>query len=333
MAGTQPEWWVSNCKARADRGIGIFVDELERFAAAVSDPRCAAVAGRVGIPLRAAVSGRRGVGRSTVARALARAGVRVTTVADADVDVVVVADAVKPEDRAAIAATGRPVLAVLNKADLVSTTAAGRHRNGPTAAARARCAQLSSRAGASVEPMIGLLAVAALDDRHWAELQAVAAGQTASSRRLMATLDAFGVRQATAAIRRGAARADVEALLRALSGIDSVVAKIDALGAQLRYRRVLAAVAELETMAVTDRRIGEFLAHDDTVVARMRAAVDAVESAGLEVDRGDTADAHLRRATHWQRRRRGSASGVERACGADIVRGSLRLWSKAGGAV
>jgi hypothetical protein len=225
------------------------------------------------------------------------------------------------------------VLAVLNKADLVSTTAPGRHRNGPTAAARTRCAQLSSRAGTPVEPMVGLLAVAELDDRLWAELQAVAAGQTNASRRLIATLDAFGVRQATAAIRRGATRADVEALLRGLSGIDDVVAKIDGLGAQLRYRRVLDAVAELETMAVTDPRIGEFLARDDTVVARMMAAVDAVESVGIEVDRGHTADAHLRRATHWQRHRRGSASGVERACGADIVRGSLRLWSKAGGSV
>jgi hypothetical protein len=259
--------------------------------------------------------------------------VSVTTTADADLDVFVVADAVKPEDRATIAATGRPVLAVLNKADLVSTTATARHRNGPTVAAQARCAQLSSRAGIPVEPLVGLLAVAELDDGLWAELQQVADGQTAVSRRLMATLDVFGVRQATAAIRRGSTRAAVEALLRALSGIDDVVAKIGMLGAQLRYRRVQAAVAELETMAVTDRRIGEFLAHDDTVVARMMAAVDAVVSAGMEVDHGKTADAHLRRATNWQRQRRGSATGIERACGADIVRGSLRLWSKAGGSV
>ena len=299
----------------------------------VSDPRCAAIAGRLATPLRVAVSGRRGVGRRTVARALAHAGVTVATTADADVDVVVLAEAVKPEDRAAIVASGRPALAVLNKADLVSTTAPGRHRNGPTAAARARCAQLSSRTGTPVEPLVGLLAVAALDDGLWAELQAVAAGRTAVSRRLMTTLDAFGVRQATAAIRRGASRADVEALLRGLSGIDDVVAKIGVLGAQLRYRRVSAAVAELETMAVTDRRIGEFLMRDDTVVARMMAAVDAVESAGMAVDRADTPDAHLRRATHWQRRRRGRAAGIERACGADIVRGSLRLWSMAGGSV
>jgi hypothetical protein len=283
--------------------------------------------------MRVAVSGRRGVGRTTVARALARAGIAVTTRSEADLDVYVLAETVKPEDRAAIGAAARPMLAVLNKADLVSTSASGCYPDGPTVAARVRCAQLSAHAGTPVEPLVGLLAVAALDDTSWAGLRALADGQTAGRRRLMETFDTFGVRQATAAIRRGATRTGVEALLRGLSGIDDVVAKIGVLGAQLRYRRVLDAVAELETMAVTDRRISEFLAHDDTVVARMMAAVDAVESNGAKVDLGDTADAHLRRATHWQRHRRGPAPAIERACGADIVRGSLRLWSKAGGSV
>ena len=86
-------------------------------------------------------------------------------------------------------------------------------------------------------------------------------------------------------------------------------------------------------MAVADRRIGEFLTRDDTVVARMMAAVDVVEAVGMNVDRDDTAAAHLRRATHWQRHRRGPAASIERACGADIVRGSLRLWSTVGGSV
>lgn len=273
-----------------------------------------------------AIAGRRGVGRTTVGRALARAGVAVTTPADADLTVHVVADAVKPEDRAAIAATARPLLVVLNKADLIATT-------GPTVAARARCRLLAARAGTPVEPLVALLAVTVLDDTHWAELQAVAAGRAAVSRRLLAALDTFGIRQATAAIRGEATRADVEALVRRVSGIDNVVAKLGALGAPLRYRRVLNAVAELETMAVTDRRIGEFLAHDDTVVARMADAVEAVEAVGMRVDRADTADAHLRRATLWQRHRRGPAAGIERACGADIVRGSLRLWARAGGVV
>jgi hypothetical protein len=280
-----------------------------------------------------AVTGRRGVGRSTVARALTCVGLAVTPPADADVNVHVLADAVKPEDRAAIEAAERPVLAVLNKADLIATTAPGRHPDGPTSAARNRCAQLSAHAGVPIEPLIGLLAGTVLDDASWQGLQALAGGQsvdTAIRARLTVALDAFGIRQAIAAIRRGATRGDVDALLCRLSGIDDVVDKV---GAHARYRRVRDAVAELETIAVTDRRISEFLAHDDTAVARMMAAVEVVEAVGITVDRDDSAAAHLRRARHWQRYRRGPAAGTERACSADIVRGSLRLWSTVGGSV
>jgi len=106
----------------------------------VSDPRCIAIARRLATPLRVAVSGRRGVGRSTVAHALAQAGnlrgtITLTISSAADVDLYVLADAVKPEDRAAIAAATRPLLAVLNKADLIATTESGCHPHGPTTAA------------------------------------------------------------------------------------------------------------------------------------------------------------------------------------------------------
>jgi ParB-like chromosome segregation protein Spo0J len=183
--------------------------------------------------------------------------------------------------------------------------------------------------------VVGILAVDSLDDALWSTLRALAAGHPIDAelrRRLTDTLDKFGVAQAIAATRRGATRADVVALLRRLSCIDEVVDNIEALGAPARYQRVLDAVAELETLAVTDRRIREFLSRDDTVVARMMAAVDVVEAVGMDVDRGDTAAAHLRRAVHWQRYRRGPVAATHRACGADIVRGSLRLWTKAGGA-
>jgi hypothetical protein len=308
----------------------------------VSDPRCTAIARRLATPLRVAVSGRRGVGRRTFARALAQAGdlrgtITLTRASDADVDLYVLADAVKPEDRVAIGAATRPMLAVLNKADLIATTESGCHPHGPTTAARSRCVQLSARASTSIEPVVGILAVDdLLDDARWAGLQRLAAGHPVDAelrRRLLDTLDGFGIAQATAAIRRGATRADAAALLRSLSGIDEVVDKIEALGAPVRYRRVLDAVAELETLAVADRRISEFLCRDDTVVARMMAAVDVVEAVGMDVDRCDTAAAHLRRAVHWQRYRGGPVARTHRACGADIVRGSLRLWTKAGGVV
>jgi hypothetical protein len=265
-----------------------------------------------------------------------RGTITLTTSSAADVDLYVVADAVKPEDRAAIGAVRRPLLAVLNKADLIATTKSGRHPHGPTNAARARCVQLSARAGTSIGPVVGILAVDGLDDALWSALRELAGGHPVDAelrRRLMDTLDEFGVAQAIAAIRRGATRADVVALLRGLSCIDEVVDKIEALGAPVRYQRVLDAVAELETLAVIDRRIREFLSRDDTVVARMMAAVDVVEAVGMDVDRGDTAAAHLRRAVYWQRYRRGPVAATHRACGADIVRGSLRLWTKVGGAV
>jgi hypothetical protein len=292
--------------------------------------------------LRVAVAGRRGVGRRTVAHALTLAGglsgtIVVTPSSDADLDVYVLAEVAKPEDLNALSMARRPVLAVLNKADLIATTASGCHPNGPTIAARARCAQLSVHAGTPIEPLVGILALEDLvDDAVWAGLQTLAGAHPVDAnvrRLLIGALDEFGLGQATIAIRRGATSADVGALLRSLSGIDEIVGKIEALGAQVRYQRVLDAVAELEKLAVTDRRIGAFLSHDDTVVARMMDAVDVVEAIGIEVDRRDTAEAHLRRAVHWQRYRHGPVAGAHRACGADIVRGSLRLWTKVGGAV
>jgi hypothetical protein len=337
------------------QGHQIFADELERFGAEVSGIR--AVAARLAAPLRVAVSGRRTVGRSTVTRALARAagsggGITVTTRQDADLEVYVIAEVIKPEDRDAIAAAPRPVLAVLNKADLIGAAQQQAHIHGPTSAARARCARLSALVGVPVEPVVGVLAVAAvddlLDDALWTALQVLAtrpadldspdifaAGEhpvpAEIRRRLLDILDLFGITQAVAAIRRGATATDTRVLLRRLSCIDGVIDKIGTVGAQVHYLRVLDAVAELETMAVTNRKVGEFLARDDTVIARMAAAVDVVEAAGMTVDRCDNAAAHLRRAVGWQRYRRGPAAGMHRACGADIVRGSLRLWSKAGG--
>ncbi|UQX10859.1 hypothetical protein [Candidatus Mycobacterium methanotrophicum] len=320
-------------------GYQVFLDELERFAAEAGDSRCAAIATPLAAPLRVAVSGRRGVGRNTVVRALARAAdwretITMTTSPRADVAVYVVAEVVKPEDRAAIAASARPLLAVLNKADLIATTQPGRHPDGPTNAARVRCTRLSARTGLRIEPVVGLLAVAALDDlvddTMWAALQALASRTGPVAARLLDTLDVFGVEQAVAAIRRGATRDQTRAVLRQLSCIDDVVDSIESIGAPVRYQRVLDAVAALQTLAVTDRRVGEFLCRDDTVVARMAAAVDVVEAAGVKVDRCDSAAAYLRRAVSWQRYSRGPVARLHRACGADIVRGSLRLWSKAG---
>jgi hypothetical protein len=312
-------------------GHRLFADELASFAVEVGEPRLTAIAQRVVAPLRVGVQGRRGVGSSTVAHALTAAGLTVTAPpAIPEVVVHVIAEVVKPEDQAAVAAAGRPVLVVLNKADL-----AGR-----------RCAELAKRAGALMAPMVALLAVAALDDVLWAALGCLADQpadlrspdafladahpvSTATRRRLLKTLDLFGIRLVVACSQRGDCEAAIDALLRRASGVDAVVDQLNTLGAQARYRRVLDAAAELETLAVTDCRISDFLRGDDTVVGRMAAAVDVVEASGLDVDPCDEAAAHLRRAVHWQRYGRGPASALLRSCGADIARGSLRLWVRA----
>lgn len=350
------------------QGHQSFVDELARFAEGLGDPRVAAIARRTAAPLRVVVRGRRGVGRRTVARALDRAGSASGISAEvqapssapdpgADAVVYVVAEVVKPEDAHAVAVAEHPVVAVLNKADL-----SGRGGDGPVAAARARCADLSALIGAPMEPMIGLLAVAldGLDDGLWVALSTLATHPGAAAcldgsfagflatggpvptdvrQRLLNTLDLFGTALAIAAIRQGRTAAQVRTLLRRMSGVDAVLANLGALGAEVRYQRVLHAAAELEALAAAGGTLGEriegFLSRDDTVVARMAAAVDLAEAAGLDADDSGSADtdrdpaAHLPRAVRWQRYSRASASELHRACGADIARGSLRLWSQA----
>lgn len=357
------------------QGHQSFVDELARFAAGHADPRLTAIAQRSAAPLRVVVRGRRGVGCRTVRRALDGAGraagivvVHPGTERDVDAVVYVITEVVKPEDTQAIAQVsraGRPVLAVLNKADLAGSLS-GRGGDGPIAAARARCTELSALIGVPMEPMTGLLAVAALDDldsAQWTALSGLAAHPgtacfdgsfaaflaadapvpTEVRQRLLDTLDLFGTALAVAAFRQGRTPAQVLTLLHRMSGVDAVVAQIGALGAEARYQRVLDAVAELEALAAAGGTLGErisgFLSRDDTVVARMAAAVDLAEAAGLQpgdpqhLDANRDPSAHLPRAVWWQRYSRASASELHRACGADIARGSLRLWSQACGSL
>jgi hypothetical protein len=313
-------------------GYRLFADELAWFAAELPEPRLAAIAQRIVAPLRVAVRGRRSVGVNRVTQALTAAGLSITAATEsAEVVVHVIAEVVKPEDRDAIAAARRPVLVVLNKADL-----SGSH-----------CAEFAELTGTPTTPMVALLADAALDGVLWAALRSLADRpadlrsrerfvaqphpiSTATRRRLLETLDLFGIALAVAALRQGASEAATAVLLRRASGVDEVVNELDNLGVEARYRRVLDAGAELEALAVTDERISELLCSDEMVIARMTAAVDAVELTGLRVGFCDDEDAHLRRAVHWRGYSRGAASAVHRSCGADIARGSLRLMGRAG---
>jgi hypothetical protein len=149
-------------------------------------------------------------------------------------------------------------------------------------------------------------------------------------------LDLFGIANAVAAVSDGADPAALAALFRQLSGVNSVIAEIDRVGALPRYRRLIDALAPLVGQSVGPRgaRVAEFLAGDAVVLARRAAAADVLTAAG-EIPAGESPDdsggpdAALRRAISFQRYARGPVAVLHRACGADIVRGELRLWRRA----
>lgn len=294
---------------------------------------------RVSAPLYVAVLGRDGVGRGTVVSALASAGVAVTPDdAAADVRVVVIAETLKPEDHAMLR-SDRPTLVVLNKADLT-----GFCGDGPLTLAHRRAGEYRASTGVPTVPMVALLAIADLDGELISALHTLVsqpADLTSTDAfvqsphllprdvrlRLLDTLDRFGIAHAVVAIGEGTATATLPALLRRLSQIDRVVAHIEAAGAPLRYRRVLAAMAELRSLAIRsgDDGLADFLSSDETILTVMAAAVEVVEAAGVRVENGDDAASHLRRAVRWRRYSRGPVVALHRSCGADISRGSLRL--------
>ena len=323
-------------------GRQIFVDALTRFAEQSRNPRLTSIVRRVAAPLRVAVHGRDGVGRPTVCAALTAAGVAVVKDATADVQVVVIAETLKPEDRAMLGAFDGPTLTVLNKADL-----SGLGAGGPLALAHRRAADCRALTGGPTVPMVALLATAELDDELIGALRTLVTEPAdltsadafvcsehslphALRRRLLETIDRFGIAHAVLALGEGADATALPALLRRASLVDQVVEHLDAVGAPARYRRMRSALIELRVAAMQsgDERLVEFLSADETVLAMMATAVDVVEAAGLPVDRGDDPSSHVRRAAHWRRYSRGPVDALHRSCGADIARGSLRLLSR-----
>ncbi len=322
---------------RSRKGREIFVDALTRFAEQSRNPRFTQIIRHLQAPLRVAVRGRDGVGRSTVAAALSAAGLAVTKAPDAavaDVTVTVIAETLKPEELTQLRAATRPAVVVLNKADLIAfgATAAAAHR---------RAAQCRGLTGLPTVPMIGLLAVADGDDARRAAQHTLASAPADLTsvdafthcahslrpelrRRLLDTLDRYGIAHAVAAIGDGQASA-VPAALRRLSNLDAVVERIDAAGASVRYRRVRSAITEMSALAAQSEDVAAFLASDDAVLGITSAAVDVVESEGMFVDRSDDPTAHLHRAVCWWRYGRGPVSPLHRSAAADICRGSLRL--------
>jgi hypothetical protein len=322
------------------RGHQIFVDTLTQFAEKSRNPRLTPLLAYLSGPMRIAVLGRDGVGRGTVATALTASGATVTPdAAAADVHVVVIAESLKPEDRALLAAADRPAVLVLNKADLT-----GLGDGGPLTRAYRRAADYRGQTGVPTVPMVALLATAELDRELLSALRVLVtdpADLTSTDafvgtghslrpevrRRLLAALDRFGIARVILALIEGADDATVSTVLRRASQVDRVVEHIDAAAAPVRYRRMRSAVGELHSLAVQsgDARLAKFLSTDEAVLAVMAAAVDVVEAAGVRVDRGDDAASHVRRSVQWRRYSRGPVNALHRSCGADIARGSLRL--------
>lgn len=315
------------------QGHQLFAAELTRLAGEICDPGLSSIAAEITAPLTIAVCGRRGVGRRSVAAALAAAGLRVADRpgAEAEAVVYVVAEAVKPEDTAAVARTARraPVLVVLNKADLSGHCGA---------------AGVAAATGAPAEPLSALFALAALEERLdsglWAALRRLAA-EPADLRcaehfvsrphgvprqlreRLCATLDLSGIERVLELAGRGGTVAQARTVLRRLSGVDSVLARLAALSAGVQHRRMSEAVGRLEALAVGRdfaARIDDFLTRDATVAARMAAAVAVLPEHAVPGE-------PLRRARRWQGYRSAPVGITQRACAGDIARGSLRAWA------
>lgn len=313
------------------QGHQLFADELTRLAGEICDPALSLIAAEVAAPLQVAVCGRRGVGRRTVAAALAAAGVHITGRPDADAAVYVVAEVVKPEDTAAVhALRRRPVLVVLNKADL---------------SGQCDVADAAAATRAPAEPLSALFALAALPHRLdaglWAALRRLAAdpGDLSSAEhfvrcphtlprqiraRLCATLDVSGVERLLELARRGGTLPQARMLLGRISGVDGVVAHLGVLAAAVQHRRMSEAVARLEAHAVGRDfapRIDEFLTCDATATARMAAAAAVLREPPAP------GEPVLRRACRWQAYRSAPLSVTSRACAADLARGSLRAWA------
>ncbi len=324
-----------------------FGADLACFATQVDCPHLMPIIARLRAPLRVAVVGRDGVGRGCVETALRQRGLTVVPRrphgAAFDVGVLVIAEAAKPEDLVAARSTSAPVLVVLTKADL-----AGAGAGGPVAAARLLAAASQRETGLPTVPVVGLLA--ALDGGTRLEGDLVAAlrafvaeppdlttvddfvggphGVPGEVRtRLLARLDRFGVAHAVLALAGGCPPDRLPEVLRDLGNVDEVMAALHARAAEVRYRRVRTALAEVRALAVQrkDDALAGLVTSDAAAMAAMSAAVDVVEADGMSVERGDTVAEHRERAIRWRAYGRGPVTALHRHCSADIVRGSLRL--------
>ena len=339
------------------RGYRAFTEELARIAVSTGDRRLTELVGRLRAPLSVGVFGRPGVGCRTIARALRAANPsdsawQVGVGSDsgtADLCVYVIAETVKPEDRAFLAESRPGCVAVLNKADL-----SGFGGEGPLSIAASRSWDIERQTGIPTCWVAGLLAVAARDERvvdaatidalrvlavSPADLGSVDALCDRPHRLAMQIreslarqLDLFGIALATSAVRGGADAGGVRRLLGRNSGMSALLAALERESAGARYRRIQAAIPRLAEAAAGSAgvHVAELLAADEVVLAKRDAALDVLLSAGMQaagLGELQSQEAHLREAIFWRTYSRGPVLELHRACAADVSRGALRLWS------
>lgn len=279
-------------------------------------PRWAEHGRRLAAPVTVSVSGRPGVGVSTVVRALNCAGCAVGD--DGDVRVRIIAEVVKPEDHAALRSA---CIVVRTKTDLADDA-------GP---------------GLRGLPLRGLLAVAGLDPEviddemraalrtltsQPADLGSVDAFRTAPHAvaaavrcRLLDRLDLFGIARAVLELRAvpDLPAAGLRRVLRDASGIDAVLGQLDVAIAEVRYRRLCGVAAELEALAAADPDAAALLYDERTVAARESAAAAVVQSAGVAIGGPGAVEAQ-----RWRRYGDGPVTALQRAAATDLARWAMR---------
>ena len=327
--------WVGSRR----EGHQIFTDELTRFAERTGDPRITPLIDRrIAGPLRVAVRGRDGVGRGTVATALAEQRCRV----------------VQPTHGRRCARRGRRRGAQArgpwrcSGGDRPIAGACSTRRTWPVSEQAARSRGADRRAadyraltGVPTVPMVGLLAAATLDDELVAALRMLSRrarrpdvhrrvrGRAAQPAPRCPATAAGHPRPVRHRPRRSGAATKVRTPMRCLrccvgsARSTACVAQLDAAAPRSATGGCARRWSNCDSLAVQsgDERWPSSCG-DDAVIGVMAAAVDVV--------RGGRADGRPRRrrrphicdrAMHWHRYSRGPVNALHRSCGADIAAG------------
>ncbi|MCQ4121116.1 hypothetical protein [Rhodococcus tibetensis] len=294
-------------------------------------------------PIRVQITGRAGVGRTTVATVLKDGAIPGAVieepgpldvpdapdpVLDGDVVVCVLVESVRAAERAAVAGLER-ALFVLNKADALGES---REPADVWNAALTRAAECSSDGGLPALPLIGSLATA----RAVSEADLPVLRERPHD--LGSVWDAHGVAAASAAL---AADPQLDAvaltaMLRVASGADAVVGAVAERVEYVRARRCESALRALRSLAACTAEVRvvleEYLGGDAAVALAAAAARIHLTDWNAEAPAEPcTADDAVRCAHWWRAQLVGRPTARQRRAIVDVRRHYLRTWLRMGG--